>query len=466
MRRHRDNASYLGIGLALLAFSLAVAACGGRAEPTSTSTPTRPPATTAPSATPVLGTPVVGWAGQIYSYPPFATYDDYFQTVADNRPYGLTGRTAEIERQIDNLRDSGRTVLLTGTLFNNVGDVENRRIVVDLVRVSAEEITATATATPSPTILPPTATPAPTNTPTAAPVPVLPSPTHTFPPLPPPTMPPAPTWTPFPTATPTPVVITDWKGEYFDNQGLVGPPVKVRNDVAVNFDWGDAGPVPQITGDRYSVRWTGSFYFPRGDYRFDAYADDGVRVYLDGFLLIDEWHDWRDQVYSNQFLNVGEGRHTVAVEYVNYGGLGRVWVRWSPVGNYPQWTGEYYNSLQPGSNRALVRNDAAIDFNWGLGSPGPSVQPDYFSARWTRTVTLQAGNYRFWVAADDGVRVWLNNIIVINEWHDGFKELSVPITGIASGYYQMQVEYYDRSNQATVKFWWEYTGLPSQPIPQ
>ncbi len=62
------------------------------------------------------------------------------------------------------------------------------------------------------------------------------------------------------------------------------------------------------------------------------------------------------------------------------------------------WRGEYFNNVNLSGRPALVRDDAAINFDWGLGSPAPGIQADNFSARWVRTVPLGGGTYRFFAA--------------------------------------------------------------------
>jgi hypothetical protein len=410
---------------------------------------------------------VDGWLGQIFTHQLPTGFDDYFQREGETRPYGITGLDPDIRRRIAELRDSHRLVRLVGTLYSNVGDVEGRRIVVSLLRVGPE---TTSTPTSTPTTVPLTPTPTPAATSTLRPVTATP---------PPPTATatrrpatggldlPTPTWTPLPTATPTPIVITDWRGEYYDNIGLSGSPVTVRNDPVINFDWGDGSPVPEIPGERFSVRWTGTFFISAGDYRFEAYADDGVRVLLDGFLLIDEWHDWRDAIYSNDFLRLRPGYHTITVEYVDYGGRARVWLRYGLVDRFPEWAGEYFRGTALFfGDRVLLRTDSDVNFNWGLGSPDSTVPTDNFSARWTGTLTLPGGNFRFWVRADDGVRVWLDNMLIHDEWSDGFKEVSTPVSGLASGYHPVRVEYYDRQGLAQIRFWYDYLGTSPGLVPQ
>jgi beta-glucosidase len=81
-----------------------------------------------------------------------------------------------------------------------------------------------------------------------------------------------------------------FKAEYFNNKELQGTPVVVRNDEQINFDWSRGRPAPQINEDGFSARWTGKFSpAESGTYQLGATADDGVRVYLDGQLLVDAW---------------------------------------------------------------------------------------------------------------------------------------------------------------------------------
>jgi beta-glucosidase len=83
---------------------------------------------------------------------------------------------------------------------------------------------------------------------------------------------------------------TGFKGEYFNNKQLQGAPVLVRTDEQVNFDWSRGRPAPPVNEDNFSVRWTGKFTPPEtGTYQLGATADDGVRLYLDGRLLVDAW---------------------------------------------------------------------------------------------------------------------------------------------------------------------------------
>lgn len=110
-----------------------------------------------------------------------------------------------------------------------------------------------------------------------------------------------------------------FKAEYFNNKELQGQPVVVRTDEQINFDWSRGRPAPQVNEDNFSVRWTGKFVPPEsGSYQLGAMADDGVRIYLDGKLLVDAWSgNQASQIRTvMKDVNLEAGRsYDVRVEY-------------------------------------------------------------------------------------------------------------------------------------------------------
>jgi heat shock protein HslJ/chitodextrinase/uncharacterized protein YraI len=134
---------------------------------------------------------------------------------------------------------------------------------------------------------------------------------------------------PLPTATP--VVITDWKGEYFDNTDMKGQPVLVRNDQAINFDWGAGAPAPGLPTDNYSVRWSRKAGFENSDYLFTVNVEGGVRLWLDGRMLIDDWVASGNRTLTAQSGVINAGDHDLRVDYFKSGGVGRINVNWAPI---------------------------------------------------------------------------------------------------------------------------------------
>lgn len=256
------------------------------------------------------------------------------------------------------------------------------------------------------------------------------------------------------TPTPAPTATTGWRGEYFGNRDLYSAPRLTRSDATVNFDWGTGSPAGDLPRDRFSVRWTATQYLTGGTYRFYATADDGVRVWVDGDLAIDQWHDASGITYTAE-RTLSTGNHAFRVEYYENEGNARVRCWWERIGNFPQWRGEYFSGVNPTGAPTLVRNDTAIDFNWGRSAPAVGLPADGFSARWTRAMLFEVGLYRFHAVIDDGVRVYVDDALIIDSWQDGGQREITADRALGAGYHTLRVEYYERSGDARARVWWE-----------
>ncbi len=105
-------------------------------------------------------------------------------------------------------------------------------------------------------------------------------------------------------------------GEYFRNKELQGKPDVVRIDKVINFEWGMGSPDPAIAADHFSARWTGKLV-PKesGTYSVGFGSDDGVRLYIDGTLMIDSWFD-RGATLDAVTMKLEAGRtYDVKIEY-------------------------------------------------------------------------------------------------------------------------------------------------------
>ncbi len=286
-----------------------------------------------------------------------------------------------------------------------------------------------------------------------------PTPQPTYAPWPTPVPPPSPWPTPIPPPTnvplPTQPVITDWRGEYWPNRNLSGWPALVRNDPVLSFDWGRGSPAPGLPADNFSARWMRMLPFGEGMYRFNMRTDDGARLWIDGQLLIDEWHETSVATYSvDKYLSAGV--HTFQVEYFEAQGSAQFQLWWQLATGFPEWRGDYFANPNLAGQPVFSRNDPVLGFEWGVGSPGPGIPADNFSVRWTRTLAFPVGaTYRFHAVVDDGVRLFVDNILVINAWEDGSQREVVGDIDLAVGDHTVRVEYFDRTGNAVIRVWWE-----------
>ncbi|MBC7234984.1 MAG: lamin tail domain-containing protein [Chloroflexi bacterium] len=254
----------------------------------------------------------------------------------------------------------------------------------------------------------------------------------------------------------------DWKGEYFDNRDVAGSPILVRNDREILFNWGEGSPAPQMPADNFSVRWSRRTHFDQGTYRFHATVDDGVRLWVDGYRVLDEWESGPPREVTADFA-LPAGQHDLRIDYFEAGGGALIHVWWERITSptFAYWKGEYFTNRDLAGSPVLVRDDHKIDFDWGDGAPQVGLPKDSFSVRWSRWADFQAGIYRFRAQADDGIRFFIDGQSLLNEWHTSSGEQIYTVELSLAGAHWLVVEYYEAGGSARVRFFWERLG----PIP-
>jgi glucose/arabinose dehydrogenase len=116
----------------------------------------------------------------------------------------------------------------------------------------------------------------------------------------------------------------------------------------------------------------------------------------------------------------------------------------------------------------LVRTDPTVNFDWVNGSPAAGIGVDTFSARWTGQVQAQfTETYTFYTQSDDGVRLWVNNVPVVNNWTDhALTENSGTIALTAGQRYDIRMEFYENGGQAVARLLWSSASTPKAAVPQ
>jgi hypothetical protein len=110
---------------------------------------------------------------------------------------------------------------------------------------------------------------------------------------------------------------------YYPNMEFAGSPAWVACEDKIAGD-----PVaPNIPLDQFSVRWSGIFNFTGGATTFTATTDDGIRVFVDGTLIIDAWFDQAPTNYIHT-LNLTPGYHLIAVDFYENGGGAEATLVW------------------------------------------------------------------------------------------------------------------------------------------
>jgi hypothetical protein len=144
------------------------------------------------------------------------------------------------------------------------------------------------------------------------------------------------------------------KGEYFKGTDLRNL-VLTRTDPQINFSWGSDSPDPLLDVDYFSVRWTGEVEAAYTEtYTFYPLSDDGVRLWVDGQQLVDDWNDHGAIENKGSIDLVAGNTYSIVMEYFENAGGATVQLRWS----------------SPSTPKALIPQ-AAFSPPVKAGSPNP-----------------------------------------------------------------------------------------------
>jgi hypothetical protein len=139
----------------------------------------------------------------------------------------------------------------------------------------------------------------------------------------------------------------------------------------------------------------------------------------------------------------------------------------SPASSGTGLTGRYYDNKDFTALR-LTRTDPTVNFSWGSGAPVAGMGADTFAVRWTGFVQAAAsGTTTFTTVSDDGIRLWVNGQLVINNWTlHAPTENSGSIVLTAGQKAAVKLEYYEHTGGATAQLLWSAPGVSKQVVPQ
>jgi LysM repeat protein len=264
-----------------------------------------------------------------------------------------------------------------------------------------------------------------------------------------------------------------WYSEYWNNTDQSGGQALVRTQPQVTANWGYGSPdLMKVQPDNFSARFTRQVYFMAGMYRFTVRADDGVRLWVNGNVVLDQYAYVGDHTWTVD-VPVNTGWAAVRLDYVERGGLAVLDFNFARQNGFPPpppmppppppgaggwggpWNAAFFNNRDLSGGAVWATNYPRIDFNWGYGSPSPAVPMDNFSGRFNCNCNFAAGTYRFVAKADDGVRVYVDGVKVIDQWREQsaniFTSADIPLTG---GYHNITVEYMEVGNNALIQTYW------------
>lgn len=262
-----------------------------------------------------------------------------------------------------------------------------------------------------------------------------------------------------------------WRATYWNNPSLAGFwRLRQIESEPLNRNWGEASPADEINPSYWSARWERMIRVAAGNYRFTATADNGIRVYVDGDVVIDAW--------TGQWQRGGEtfvgdvvlgGDHLLVVEYFDTTGEAYIQLSWEPYVGPPAvvegWLAEYYNNIDLAGAPVLMRDEPEIRLDLQANSPLPgTVNADNFSARWTREIELPAGQYEFSMRVDDGGRLYVDGALTLDGWRPQGPTVYTARVTHPGGPMMLVMEYFEQTGHVVAELSWERIGDLPAPI--
>ena len=138
---------------------------------------------------------------------------------------------------------------------------------------------------------------------------------------------------------------------------------------------------------------------------------------------------------------------------------------WERTGEYKEYT--------------LERIDPNLRFRWVRNTPGKPIREDYFTAEWNGYIQPEfSEEYTFTAHADDGIRIWIDDKLVINQWEENKEDkdsqaMESELAAVKDGKlklkadkkYPFRAKYYEKTHQAGVVLNWESKSRKKQVVP-
>ena len=113
---------------------------------------------------------------------------------------------------------------------------------------------------------------------------------------------------------------------------LAGPPVETRRVDGLDFDWKSGAVGDGVGADHFGTLATSEFLCATGTWHLATVSDDGIRVWVDGKLVIDDWTHHGPTPHDAD-LDLAAGKHAIRVEHFEIDGWAALRVVLAPRGN-------------------------------------------------------------------------------------------------------------------------------------
>lgn len=264
-----------------------------------------------------------------------------------------------------------------------------------------------------------------------------------------------------PPPTPAPT-FANWRSSFFANRDLAGTPVLAIDSPNVDFNWGTGSPGENVPSDNFSARFERTLDFSYGTYEISVTMDDGARLYIDDQLVINEWNI--GSARTRAVRQILSGSHRVRLEYFEATENARVQLSINLLSSSEVWQVSYYANTALQGGPAVTRGEPRagsfpLDYNWGQAAPADGLPADNWSARWVGSFYFDGGDYRFSANVDDGIRVYIDGILILDRWQNGYQvDVNNTFRNLGAGNHQITVEYYEAAGNALVRVGWDRIG--------
>jgi hypothetical protein len=261
---------------------------------------------------------------------------------------------------------------------------------------------------------------------------------------------------------------SQWLAEYYDNSELKGAPLETRSiHVGAGiFDWETQVTIPSTTGDvdfnwgagspvrftlplglkvdalpvnNFSVRFSKVMRLREGWFRFHLRGDDGVRLYVDDRLVINQWKNQASTEFVAEHQVTG-GDHVIRIEYYEASGSADVRFTMEPI----SWHYELFHNHTFRGAPAATFCDTLTRLEWRHAPPvtsGGRLAKGQFGLRGTARFHFRGGDYRFHNFSTGQLRVFLDGVRVADLAADGdFQQVAV-----AAGSHEVRIEFLNES---------------------
>ena len=217
-------------------------------------------------------------------------------------------------------------------------------------------------------------------------------------------------------------------GQYYDNADLTGLALS-RVDANINFNWGTGSPSALIGADTFSVRWSGQIEaIYTEQVNFFVNADDGVRLWVDGQLLIDRWSSTPVVNATGTIPMIAGRKYDLQLEYFENTNSAAVSLEWSSASQprsivpttrlFPSergsilketWAGLAGASVASLTSYAQYPNSPSTVSLLGSFELVSNVADNYGDRLRGQLFAPTTGEYTFYLSGDETAELWLSN---------------------------------------------------------